>query len=70
MEGNESLYQFFEELNVPYLVTILFVSNLFVAFAIIFLERKNPSATLAWIMILFLLPAVGIFFYFTTVYTN
>lgn len=65
MEGNESLYQFFEELNVPYLVTILFVSNLFVAFAIIFLERKNPSATLAWIMILFLLPAVGIFFYFT-----
>lgn len=35
-----------------------------IAFTIIFLERKNPSATLAWIMILFLLPVVGIVFYF------
>jgi len=35
-----------------------------IAFTIIFLERKNPSATLAWIMILFLLPVVGILFYF------
>ncbi|MBN7771935.1 cardiolipin synthase [Clostridium aminobutyricum] len=50
--------------RVPYFVTILFVTNLFIAFTIIFLERKNPSATLAWIMILFLIPIVGIFFYF------
>ncbi|MDR2131738.1 MAG: cardiolipin synthase [Clostridiales Family XIII bacterium] len=34
------------------------------ALTIIFLERKDPSATLAWIMILFLVPAVGILVYF------
>lgn len=42
----------------------LFVINLIIAFAIIFLERKNPSAALAWIMVLFLLPVAGIIFYF------
>lgn len=42
----------------------LFVVNLVIAFTIIFLERKNPSAALAWIMVLFLLPVAGIIFYF------
>ena len=49
--------------NIPYLVTILGAINILIALAIIFLERKNPSATLAWIMILFLLPVVGIILY-------
>ncbi|MCQ4635498.1 cardiolipin synthase [Anaerovorax odorimutans] len=44
--------------------SVLFVVNLIIALTIIFLERKNPSATLAWIMILFLLPIAGIIFYF------
>ncbi len=42
----------------------LFIINILLAFAIIFLERKNPSSTLAWIMILFLLPGFGILLYF------
>ncbi|HWQ80136.1 MAG TPA: cardiolipin synthase [Anaerovoracaceae bacterium] len=42
----------------------LFLINFIIALTIIFLERKNPSATLAWIMILFLVPVVGIIFYF------
>jgi len=50
--------------HIPYFFTILFIVNMIIAFTIIFLERKNPSATLAWIMILFLLPVVGILFYF------
>ena len=49
--------------NIPYLVTILGGINILIALAIIFLERKNPSASLAWIMILFLLPVVGIVLY-------
>jgi len=49
--------------NIPYAVTILGFTNILIALAIIFLERKNPSATLAWIMILFLLPLVGIVLY-------
>ncbi len=50
--------------HIPYFLTILFIVNMLIAFTIIFLERKNPSATLAWIMILFLLPVAGIVFYF------
>lgn len=46
------------------LVTVLFLVNIVIALTIIFLERKNPSATLAWIMILFLVPVVGIILYF------
>ena len=46
------------------LVTALYVVTFLIAFAIIFLERKNPSATLAWLMVLFLLPGVGIVFYY------
>lgn len=46
------------------LITGLFLVNIAIALTIIFLERKNPSATLAWIMILFLVPVVGIVFYF------
>ena len=44
-------------------MSALGVINVLLALVIIFLERKNPSATLAWIMILFLLPVVGIVLY-------
>lgn len=50
--------------NMSVLITGLFLINFVIALTIIFLERKNPSATLAWIMILFLVPVVGIVFYF------
>lgn len=52
--------------NIPWIttaVTVLFGVNIILAFAIIFLERKDPSATLAWIMVLFLIPLVGILLY-------
>lgn len=59
------MFQFYEMMDrIPNFVTILFIINIIIAITIIFLERKNPSATLAWIMILFLLPVVGIAFYF------
>ena len=37
--------------------------NLIIALTIIFLERKNPAASLAWILVLFVLPIFGIFLY-------
>ena len=46
------------------LLVAIYVVNFFIGFTVIFLERKNPSATLAWIMILFLLPGFGIGLYF------
>ena len=59
-----ALFDYFGVLgNIPYLVAILGVINLLIALAIIFLERKDTSATLAWIMILFLLPVIGIILY-------
>ncbi|WP_227019016.1 cardiolipin synthase [Sinanaerobacter chloroacetimidivorans] len=51
-------------INMSALITGLFLVNFMIALTIIFLERKNPSATLAWIMILFLVPVAGIIFYF------
>lgn len=50
-------------INVSYLIVGLFVLNFIIALSIIFIERKDPSATLAWIMILFLIPLVGILLY-------
>jgi cardiolipin synthase len=50
-------------LSVSAIPIIIYIINFFIAFAIIFLERKNPSATLAWIMVLFMLPGLGILFY-------
>ncbi|MDO4552799.1 MAG: cardiolipin synthase [Bacillota bacterium] len=45
-----------------YLV-ITYVISFLISIAIIFLERKNPSATLAWLMVLFILPGIGILLY-------
>lgn len=44
-------------------ILIIYGINLLIALAIIFLERKNPAATLAWILVLFILPVIGILFY-------
>lgn len=42
---------------------VLFIINIILAFVIIFLERKSPSATAAWIMLLFALPVFGLLCY-------
>ena len=41
----------------------LYVINILLIFTVIFNERKAPSATLAWIMILTFIPIVGFIFY-------
>jgi cardiolipin synthase len=51
-------------LDLSNLIFVLYFANFIIALTIIFLERKDPYATLAWIMILFLVPALGIVFYF------
>ena len=53
----------FEWISLIKIPVVIYAINFMIAFAIIFLERKNPSATLAWIMVLFMLPGVGIFLY-------
>ena len=41
----------------------IYTLNILVSIFIIFAERKRPSSTIAWIMILFLLPGIGIVLY-------
>ncbi|SER74331.1 cardiolipin synthase [Salisediminibacterium halotolerans] len=44
-------------------LVILFIVNIFFAGVIIFIERKDPAATWAWVMILFFIPVVGFIIY-------
>ncbi|MDD4389180.1 MAG: cardiolipin synthase [Eubacteriales bacterium] len=44
-------------------IGVIYVINFIIAFGIVFLERKEPAATLVWISILFILPLVGLIFY-------
>jgi cardiolipin synthase len=50
--------------DIAYIPVIIYIINFIIGFVIIFLERKNPSASLAWIMVLFMLPGFGILLYF------
>ncbi|MDR2610599.1 MAG: cardiolipin synthase [Clostridiales Family XIII bacterium] len=54
-------------MHITWLQTLLFavyVVDFVIALTIVFLERKSPAATLAWIMVLFLIPIGGIILYF------
>lgn len=44
-------------------ISILFTLNIILAIVVIFLERKNPTSTLAWLMVLLLLPDIGFILY-------
>lgn len=45
-------------------ISIIFIINFIISCFIIFLERKDPSSTLAWILVLFFVPIFGILLYF------
>lgn len=45
-------------------ILILTIINIIVAITAIVLERHNPSASIAWVMVIFMLPVVGIILYF------
>lgn len=47
----------------PYLLALVIISNIGLAFTIIFLERKDATSTWAWIMVLMFIPIAGFFFY-------
>lgn len=47
----------------PLVLTALYLINILLAFTVIFLERKDPTSTLVWILVLFLLPLIGALLY-------
>lgn len=44
-------------------VTIILILNILLAIALIFLERRDPTATWAWLLVLFFIPFFGFFIY-------
>lgn len=45
------------------LLTIIYAINILIAIGIIFIERKDPTSTLAWICVLMFLPVIGLLLY-------
>lgn len=48
---------------VQVLLNVVSVLNIFFIILVVFFERKKPESTLAWVLILFFVPYVGIFLY-------
>lgn len=42
---------------------VIYVLNALIAFGLIFFDDKSATATMAWIMVLFMVPAIGLFLY-------
>ncbi|MDR3304690.1 MAG: cardiolipin synthase [Clostridiales Family XIII bacterium] len=55
---------FAEHIDVSFVVFLLYIADFAVAGTIIFLERKDASATIAWVMLVFVVPVAGIVLYF------
>ena len=51
----------------PHIVTVIgfiaVIANIFFSFSLIFIERKDPSTTWAWLMIMIILPGIGFIIY-------
>ena len=42
---------------------LIYLLNAVIAFGLIFIDTKSPAATMAWIMVLFLIPVLGLVLY-------
>ena len=50
--------------NASQFIVVLAIINIAVAITAIVLERHHPSAAVAWIMVIFMLPVIGVILYF------
>lgn len=46
-----------------FIVSTMFIFHLILAFAVVFLERKNPTSTWSWLLVLTFIPIGGFFLY-------
>lgn len=46
-----------------FILPIIFLINILFALTVVFVERKNPTATIAWLMALLLIPVLGFLLY-------
>ena len=58
------LEQFLQFFTLSSIMLMIYILNALIALGLIFFDdSKSPSATMAWIMVLFMVPAVGLFLY-------
>ena len=58
------LEQFLQFFTLSHIMVIIYVLNALIALGLIFFDdSKSPTATMAWIMVLFMVPAAGLFLY-------
>lgn len=58
------LEQFLQFFTLSHIMVIIYILNALIALGLIFFDdSKSPTATMAWIMVLFLVPAIGLFLY-------
>ncbi len=50
-------------MNLEFLPAIILILNSIFAVTIVFFERRNPTAALAWLVVLFSLPSIGFVLY-------
>ena len=48
-----------------FFVALIFLINIILVFSLIFIERKEPDTTWAWLLILLILPGIGFVIYLT-----
>jgi cardiolipin synthase len=48
-----------------FIIALIYIINFFLTITVIFLERKNPTSTWAWILVLNLIPGIGFILYLT-----
>lgn len=57
------MFSFYELWDSVGYMALVYIINILLVFTVIFAERKSPSATLAWVMVLTFIPIVGFIFY-------
>ena len=55
--------QIAEFFTFSHIMLLVYVLNAIIAFGLIFIDTKSPAATMAWIMVLFLIPVLGLILY-------
>ena len=46
-----------------HIMVLVYILNALIAFGLVFIDDKSPTATLAWIMVLFMIPVIGLILY-------
>ncbi len=59
-EAVQNLTEFF---TFSHIMVVVYAVNTLIALGLIFIDTKTPTATMAWIMLLYILPAAGLILY-------